>query len=169
MIRECARHEFDIIYKIVDEAAQAYKGVIPADRWRDPYMSREELQAEIDAGVVFWGYEVDGGLAGVMDIQDVRDVTLIRHAYVRPGYQRQGIGSALLNHLQSQTNRPILIGTWAAATWAVQFYETHGFRLVPSAHKDVVLRTYWSIPTRQVEISVVLADDRWFQTRQQDV
>lgn len=169
MIRECDRHEFVIIYEIINEAAQAYKSVIPSDRWRDPYMSKEELQAEIDAGVVFWGYELDGTLAGVMGIQGVRGVILIRHAYVRPGYQRQGIGSALLTHLRSQTDRPILIGTWAAASWAIQFYETHGFRVVPSVKKDELLRTYWSIPARQVETSVVLADDRWFQTREQDI
>lgn len=169
MIRKCNHHKFDIIYEIINEAAQAYKNVIPPDRWHDPYMSKEELQAEIDAGVVFWGYEIDDNLAGVMGIQDVRDVTLIRHAYVRPGHQRRGIGSALLTHLRSQTNRPLLIGTWAAATWAIQFYETHGFRLVPPSRKDEVLRTYWSIPARQVETSVVLADEAWFQRRQHDV
>jgi GNAT superfamily N-acetyltransferase len=133
--------------------------VIPADRYHEPYMPPAELQAEIDAGVRFWGYADEGGeLLGVMGIQDVCDVTLIRHAYVRSSHQGRGVGGALLARLRAQTERPILIGTWAAATWAVAFYERHGFRLVTPAEKDRLLRLYWTIPGRQVETSVVLVE-----------
>lgn len=147
---------------IINAAALAYWGVIPEDRWKDPYMPRAELSKEIDSGVVFWGYHVDEELIGVMGIQDVADVTLMRHAYVRPDSQRRGIGGLLLAHLGRQTDRPILIGTWADAAWAIRFYQKHGFRLVAQEEKGRLLRTYWSIPERQVETSVVLADDRWF-------
>lgn len=157
MIRLCRQQDLEAIYAIVNDAAHVYRGVIPADRWHEPYMPREELQHEVDAGVVFWGYEVDGELVGVMGIQDVQDVTLIRHAYVRPGYQKQGIGGVLLSHLCTLTTRPILIGTWADAIWAVRFYEKHGFRVVSPAEKNRLLLKYWSIPERQVETSVVLA------------
>jgi GNAT superfamily N-acetyltransferase len=164
MIRQCGDADFETIYEIVNDAAAAYKGVIPADRWHEPYMPREELQHEIDAGVRFWGYEEDAGkaegvaLVGVMGIQDVKDVTLIRHAYVRTAQRRKGIGGKLLSHLLTLTERPILIGTWAAATWAVRFYEKHGFRLVSEEEKNRLLKKYWSIPERQVETSVVLAE-----------
>jgi N-acetylglutamate synthase-like GNAT family acetyltransferase len=158
VIRPCTESDFEAIYEIVNDAAQAYKGVIPADRWHEPYMSREELQHEIDAGVRFWGYEEDGTLVGVMGIQDVQDVTLIRHAYVRTTQRRKGIGGKLLSHLLTLTGRPILIGTWAAATWAIQFYEKHGFRLVSEEEKNRLLKTYWSIPERQVRTSVVLVE-----------
>ena len=121
-------------------------------------MGREELQHEIDAGVQFWGYEESGKLIGVMGIQDVQDVTLIRHAYVRTTQRRKGIGGKLLSHLLTLTERPILIGTWAAATWAISFYEKHGFRLVSEEEKNRLLKKYWSIPERQVETSVVLAE-----------
>ncbi len=155
---------------IINDAAQAYKGHIPADRWREPYMSREALQHEIDAGVCFWGYEEDGepfpnGLVGVMGIQDVAgsngaaDVTLIRHAYVYTARRGQGIGGKLLAHLRALAERPILIGTWADAVWAVRFYEKHGFRLVSWEEKDRLLRTYWDIPARQVATSVVLVEN----------
>ena len=150
---------------IINAAAQAYRGVIPEDRWKDPYMSRAELSKEIDSGVVFWGYQVDEELIGVMGIQGVADVTLIRHAYIRPGSQRRGIGGLLLAHLRCQTNRPVLIGTWASAAWATRFYQKHGFRLVPQKEKGRLLRTYWSISERQVETSVVLADDQWFREK----
>ncbi len=162
MIRRCEDHEFEAIYAIVNDAAEAYRGVIPADRWHEPYMSRDELRHELAAGVVFWGYEEGGELVGVMGLQPVGDVTLIRHAYVRTARRNQGIGGQLLSHLRCQTSRPILVGTWAAATWAVRFYEKHGFRLVTPAEKDRLLQRYWSIPPRQVETSVVLADARWF-------
>jgi GNAT superfamily N-acetyltransferase len=164
-VRQCHNHEFDAIYSIINDAAQAYKGIIPADRWKEPYMPRNELRHEMDEGVVFWGYEEDGDLVGVMGIQHVQDVTLIRHAYVRPARQNQGIGGKLLSTLRQQTTRPVLIGTWADAVWAVRFYEKHGFRLVSPAEKERLLRKYWSIPARQVETSVVLADEKWFDAR----
>lgn len=162
MIRQCTNSDLETIYSIINDAAQAYKGVIPKDRWKVPYMSRDELKHEIDEGVVFWGYEEDGKLIGVMGIQHVQDVTLIRHAYVRRARQNQGIGGNLLSELWSQTNRPVLIGTWADAVWAIRFYEKHGFRRLSSKDKDRMLKKYWSISQRQVETSVVLADQKWF-------
>lgn len=162
MIRLCRNDEFDTVCEIVNDAAEAYRGIIPPDRWHEPYMPPEELRHEMDAGVVFWGWEDDGRLVGVMGIQDVRDVTLIRHAYVRTARRNQGLGGRLLAHLHARASRPVLVGTWAAATWAVRFYEKHGFRRVTPREKDRLLRTYWSIPERQVETSVVLADERWF-------
>lgn len=164
MIRQCRDGDFDDIYAIINEAALAYRGVIPADRWKDPYLSREYLGRELGAGVVFWGYEERGELKGVMGIQDVRDVTLIRHAYVRSAYRNHGIGGKLINHLKTLTNKPTLVGTWAAAFWAIRFYEKHGFRLVAWEEKERLLRTYWSIPERQTETSVVLADRSWFES-----
>ena len=143
---------------IVNEAAEAYRATIPPDRWHEPYMPMEELESEIADGVTFWGYEADGELVGVMGIQNVRDVDLIRHAYVLPGQQGRGVGSELIKHLRMIATRPILVGTWAAATWAIRFYERHGFELVTPAEKDRLLRKYWSIPERQIETSVVLAD-----------
>ncbi len=168
MIRQCDNTEFEMIYEIINDAAQAYKGVIPADRWKEPYMSKDELRHEIDEGVVFWGYEEDGELAGVMGVQHVQDVTLIRHAYVRTVKQNQGVGGRLLSRLRKQTTRPILVGTWADAIWATRFYEKHGFRLVSPQEKDRLLRKYWSIPERQIETSVVLADQKWFNARQRE-
>ncbi|MEW6183403.1 MAG: GNAT family N-acetyltransferase [Bacillota bacterium] len=158
MIRKCVEDDFERIYTIVNDAAQAYKGIIPADRWKEPYMSRDELRHEIGEGVVFWGYEDESGLVGVMGIQDVQDVTLIRHAYVRTARRNRGVGGKLLSHLREQTIRPILIGTWADAVWAVRFYEKHGFRMVSPEEKNRLLKRYWKIPERQVETSVVLAD-----------
>jgi N-acetylglutamate synthase-like GNAT family acetyltransferase len=158
MIRPCTDADFDTIHSIINEAAEAYRGVIPADRWHEPYMSREELRHEIESGVRFWGYEEEGDLFGVMGIQDVQDVTLIRHAYVRTAKRGQGIGGKLLATLSTNTSRPILIGTWAAATWAIRFYEKHGFKMVTPEEKDRLLKKYWSIPERQVETSVVLAE-----------
>ena len=160
MIRQCNNDDFETIYEIINDAALAYKGIIPADRWKEPYMSREELHHEIDYGVVFWGDEEDGKLAGVMGIQDVQDVTLIRHAYVRTAERNKGIGSKLLSHLRRMTNRPILIGTWADAVWAIRFYEKHGFRVVSREETNRLLRKYWRIPEQQVETSVVLAEQR---------
>ncbi len=160
MIRQCTEKDFDTILSIINDAARAYKGVIPSDRWKEPYMSEEYLRHEMESGVVFWGYEENGELIGVMGIQDVRDVTLIRHAYVRTVQRNKGIGSRLLSHMKKVTHRPILIGTWADATWAVRFYEKHGFHLVSAEEKDRLLRKYWSIPDRQIETSVVLAEDR---------
>jgi N-acetylglutamate synthase-like GNAT family acetyltransferase len=163
VIRRCSEDDFEAIYSIVNDAAAAYKGVIPADRWHEPYMPKEELRHEIDAGVLFWGYEEGGKLAGVMGIQDVQDVTLFRHAYTRTAMRSRGIGGRLLSLLCEQTNRPILIGTWAAADWAIRFYEKHGFQLVSLEEKNRLLRKYWSIPERQTETSVVLADKKWFK------
>jgi GNAT superfamily N-acetyltransferase len=140
----------------VNAAAEAYRGVIPADRWHEPYMPAEELDAELAAGVAFWGYEAGCELLGIMGIQPVRDVDLIRHAYVLPGSQGGGIGSALLERLTESTARPLLVGTWAAAEWAIRFYRRHGFELVSPERKAELLKQYWTIPERQIETSVVL-------------
>lgn len=166
MIRRCDDSELEKICSIINDAAEAYKGVIPADCWKEPYMSGEELRHEVDeGGILFWGYEEEGELVGVMGIQPVQDVTLIRHAYVRTTLRNQGIEGKLLSFLCQQTTRPILIGTWADADWAVRFYEKHGFKLLSSEEKDRLLRKYWSVPERQVETSVVIADPRWFEGR----
>ena len=161
MIRRCLESDFEATYIIVNEAAQAYRGVIPTDCWRKPYMTRDELRNEIRDCVVFWGYEENGDLLGVMGIQNVKDVSLIWHAYVRSTNQNYGVGGKLLSHLRSLTSRPILVGTWKDATWAVRFYTNHGFKLVSNETKDRLLREYWSISDRQIETSVVLADDTW--------
>ena len=160
-IRPCGAADVPALFAIVNDAARAYKGIIPADRWHEPYMPREELEHEIADGVAFWGAERDGRLVGVMGIQDRGDVTLIRHAYVRTAERRQGIGAGLLRHLETLTAKPILIGTWSAATWAIAFYEKHGYRVLPRPEIVRLLRKYWRIPERQVETSVVLADARW--------
>jgi len=165
VIRKCDDGDFEAIWSIINEAAEAYRGVIPQDRWQEPYMSREELREEIEAGVTFWGYEEGGELIGVMGIQPVQDVTLIRHAYVRPDKQNKGIGGKLLTALRRQTTDPLLVGTWADAGWAILFYEKHGFRLVSAEEKERLLRRYWSIPERQIETSVVLADEKWRNQR----
>jgi GNAT superfamily N-acetyltransferase len=157
-IRPCRVDEGPAILAIVNAAAEAYRGVIPADRWHEPYMSLGELAAEIAAGVAFWGYESGGALVGVMGIQAVRDVDLIRHAYVLPGSQRRGIGAALLARLANTGGRRTLVGTWAAADWAVSFYRRHGFEPVSTERSAELLRTYWAIPERQIATSVVLAN-----------
>jgi GNAT superfamily N-acetyltransferase len=158
-VRRCLDDDRDAILAIVNAAAERYRGVIPADRWHDPYMGAEELGAEIAAGVVFWGHEAgDGTLDGVMGIQPVRDVDLIRHAYVLPHTQGRGVGGELLRFLRAeQGTRALLVGTWAAAEWAIRFYARHGFELVTPEEKDRLLRTYWTIPERQIATSVVLA------------
>jgi len=156
-IRRCGDSDHAAILAIINRAAEAYRGVIPADRWHEPYMSAPELDSEIAAGVVFWGYEADEQLTGVMGFQPVRDVDLIRHAYVVPDSQRRGIGGALLGKLGQLTTRRVLVGTWAAADWAIRFYRRHSFELVAPARKTVLLKTYWDIPDRQIETSVVLA------------
>ena len=160
-IRRCDDSDLDAMYAIINDAAQAYRGIIPADRWHDPYMTREELRHEIEDGVQFWGYEENGRLVGVMGLQDVGDVTLIRHAYVATAKRRTGIGGMLLSVLAGQSDKPLLMGTWADASWAVRFYEKHGFRLVTPEEKDRLLKKYWKIPLRQVETSVVLADAKY--------
>ena len=163
MIRRCDERDLELIWAIINDGAQAYKGIIPADRWTEPYMSKEKLQHEIEDGVVFWGYEEAGTLVGVMGIQPVQDVTLIRHAYVRGSSQKRGIGAQLLSHLREMAIGPVLIGTWADAAWAIRFYERHGFQIVRAEQKDRLLRQYWTIPERQIETSVVLADSKWCQ------
>ena len=157
-IRRCVPEDRPKIFEIVNAAAEAYRGAIPADCWHEPYMPREELDCEIDAGVDFWGYEENGELLGVMGIQSIKDVDLIRHAYVLPGTQGKGIGTQLLAHLETTTDRPILIGTWRDAVWAIRFYERHGYELVPEAQREALLRKYWTlISDRQIEVSIVLA------------
>lgn len=161
-IRACTEGDFDAMYAVINAAATVYAGVIPPDRYHVPYMPAEELRDEIAAGVRFWGWYDAEGLVGLMGIQDSGDVTLIRHAYVAPEHQRTGVGSRLvahlldLPHLAGPPHRPLLVGTWADAAWAIRFYERHGFRLVTPAEKDRLLRRYWRIPERQVETSVVL-------------
>ena len=159
MIRPCLGDERSAILEIVNSAAEAYRGVIPADRWHEPYMSATEFDQEIAAGVEFWGYELEGELLGVMGVQPVGDVDLIRHAYVLPSSQGRGVGSELLEHLAGGATRPMLVGTWAAAEWAIRFYRRHGFEQVSPERKDELLSRYWSIPERQIETSVVLARD----------
>jgi GNAT superfamily N-acetyltransferase len=162
-IRQCTSEDLPGILDVINDAAVAYRGVIAPDRWKVPYMPLAELQHEIAAGVSFWGvYDADVLLA-VMGLQDVGDVSLIRHAYTRTRSQGRGIGKALLKHVTAQTDRPILIGTWAAATWAISFYQSQGFRVL-GREKDDVLRRYWTIPERQIEESVVLADERWTES-----
>ena len=160
VIRKSEDADIPAMLAIINEAAEAYRGVIPADRWHEPYMPRDELAREIAHGVAFWIAEQDGRMSGVMGIQDKGDVALVRHAYVAPTTQRSGVGSSLLRHVEGLVEKPILIGTWAAASWAIAFYRRNGFDVVPPAEKDRLLRTYWSIPARQVETSVVLAKPR---------
>ena len=162
MIRRCETGDGTAILEVINDAARAYQGIIPPDRWSEPYMPADELGREIESGVVFWAYEDKGELVGVMGIQRVRDVTLIRHAYVVTARQNRGVGGALLAFLRGRTSGPILIGTWAAAGWAIRFYEKHGFRLISGREKDRLLQEYWSIPERQIETSIVLADQAWF-------
>jgi GNAT superfamily N-acetyltransferase len=156
-VRQCRNDEGSTILEIINAAAEAYRGVIPTDRWHEPYMRLQELDVELSAGVAFWAYEQAGKVIGVMGIQSVRDVDLIRHAYVRPGTQRRGVGAALIGQLRSLSSRRMLVGTWAAAVWAIAFYQKHGFVLVSPEEKIELLKTYWTIPDRQIETSVVLA------------
>jgi N-acetylglutamate synthase-like GNAT family acetyltransferase len=156
MIRRCSNADLPTIESIVNEAAQAYRGAIPADRWHEPYMPEEELRAEMAAGVAFWGFTREGRLAGVMGLQYVQDVALIRHAYTRTAIRGSGVGGALLEHLKREARAPLLVGTWKAATWAVRFYEKRGFVLASESEKERLLQRYWNIPERQVEESVVL-------------
>jgi GNAT superfamily N-acetyltransferase len=160
-IRPCREDERGAIFEIINAAAIAYRGVIPDDCWHEPYMPERELEDEIAAGVGFWGYEIDGALAGVMGLQAVRDIELIRHAYVLPSAQGHGVGTRLLEHLRERSGRPMLVGTWAAAHWAISFYRRHEFELVPADRTAAVLRQYWTISERQIETSVVLADARF--------
>jgi len=157
-IRPCRNDEQGAMLAIVNAAAEAYRGVIPQDCWHEPYMSTSELSNELDADIKFWGYESDRALLGIMGVQRVRDVDLVRHAYVLPEFQHQGVGSALIRQLRTLSELRMLVGTWAAATWAIAFYERHQFKLVPVGRKEELLRSYWTIQDRQIEASVVLAN-----------
>jgi GNAT superfamily N-acetyltransferase len=157
-LRRCSDHDRYALLTIINAAAEAYRGVIPEDCWHEPYMSRAELDTEICAGVEFWGYEAEDTLIGVMGIQPVRDVDLIRHAYVQPGMQGHGVGAGLIAHLRRLSTRRMLVGTWVDASWAIRFYQRNGFELVEPGHAATLLRTYWTITERQVETSVVLVD-----------
>jgi N-acetylglutamate synthase-like GNAT family acetyltransferase len=161
MIREGTEEDLDEIFNVINDAALAYKGVIPPDRWREPYMTKEELKAQIEGGVRFSCYVDDDEIIGVMGIQDKTEVELIRHAYVRTGRRNKGVGTLLLSELIGGSTKPILIGTWKAADWAIGFYEKHGFSLVNEKEKNRLLKKYWAIPDRQVETSVVLVDEKY--------
>ena len=165
MISRCEQKDFNDIYEIINDAASAYRGVIPADSWHEPYMTEDELKKQMDEGVQFWSYIEDRKIIGVMGIQPKEDVTLIRHAYVRTIKRKKGIGSKLLEHLRTIAATPVLIGTWADANWAIEFYQKHGFRLLPTDEKNNLLRKYLTIPVRQIEASVVLASSDW-ETKQ---
>ena len=162
-IRGSTPADVPAIFAIVNDAAQAYRGVIPADRWHEPYMPMDEVRSEIAAGVQFWVAEEDGKVLGVMGIQDKGDVALVRHAYTATSAQRKGVGTRLLRHVEALNEKPVLIGTWADAKWAIDFYVRNGYTVVSHAEKERLLRTYWNIPVRQVDTSVVLADRRWMQ------
>jgi GNAT superfamily N-acetyltransferase len=160
-IRPSRDEDLAAMLDIVNAAAQAYRGVIPADRWHEPYMPAGELEQEIADGVAFWVEEDQGRLAGIMGIQDKGEVALVRHAYVAPAMQQKGVGTRLLRHVEGLANKPVLIGTWADATWAIDFYRRNGYTVLAQAEKYTLLRKYWTIPQRQIETSVVLADERW--------
>jgi N-acetylglutamate synthase-like GNAT family acetyltransferase len=166
MIFKCQQTDFNQICEIINDAASAYRGIIPADRWHEPYMPGDELKKQITDGVEFWSYRDDDRILGVMGIQFKEDVTLIRHAYVRTTERQKGIGGKLLKHLYQISTTPVLIGTWADAKWAIEFYQKHGFRLLPETEKNSLLRKYWTIPERQAETSVVLADGSWISKKQ---
>lgn len=165
MIRKATDQDFEAIFQIINDAAIAYKGVIPADRWHEPYMSEAELKAQIEDGVKFSCYDDDDAVIGVMGIQDKTDVELIRHAYVRTNQRNKGIGTLLLRELIKDATKPILVGTWKAADWAIRFYEKNGFCLVDEDEKNRLLKKYWAIPERQVETSVVLVDEKYQKTK----
>ena len=161
MIKTCTESDFETIYDIINDAARSYRGVIPQHCWHEPYMSKNELSLEIQDGIVFWGAEQNSQLVGVMGLQEKRYVTLIRHAYVRTQVQNQGIGTNLLRHMEEVTEKPILIGTWANAAWAIAFYRKNGYKLVSESEKILLLKKHWNIPELQIETSVVLANDKW--------
>jgi len=164
-IRKSVANDFEAILAIINDAAQAYRGVIPSDRWHEPYMSADELAKEIASGVIFWMAEDGGQPLGVMGIQDKEDVALVRHAYTATTLQRKGIGTKLLRRVEALADKPILIGTWADASWAIEFYRRNGFTVVSDGDRNRLLRAYWSVPARQVETSVVLADRRWMKAQ----
>jgi N-acetylglutamate synthase-like GNAT family acetyltransferase len=165
LVRGMRESDLAAALTIVNDAARSYRGVIPADRWHEPYMSRDELEQEIADGVIFWVADEDGSVLGVMGLQDKGDVALVRHAYIAPTVQRKGVGTTLLRHVERLASRPILIGTWADASWAIEFYRRNGYTVVSNEQKDTLLRKYWAIPARQIDTSVVLADGRWMQAQ----
>ena len=162
MIRKCIPGDFKRIYEIINDASREYKGFIPEEYWKEPYMSIDELKGELDAGIELWGYEEKGELIGVMGIQHIQNVSLTRHAYVCSDMQNRGIGSKLLSHLRGLTQEPILIATWSKDVLAIRFYEKHGFRQVSKEEGYQLQREYWSTPERKIKASVVLADEKWF-------
>lgn len=164
MITRCNADYTLLIHEVINEAATAYKGVIPSDRYHEPYMTVDDLKQEISNGVDFSGYFQNGELVGVMGLQNVLDIALIRHAYVKSSKQKTGIGRDLLNHLLQKVTSPVLIGTWRDAFWAIAFYEKNGFKIVTKEQKNFLLKKYWTIPERQIEESVVLADSKWCLT-----
>lgn len=168
MIRKCSIDDYEAILSIINDAAEVYRGIIPTELWREPYMSADELRKEINSDVRFFCLEVGGSLVAVMGTQSVRDVILIRHAYVRTNRQRKGEGGRLLQYLVDNARKPILIGTWKSARWALRFYEKHGFRLIEGGEKDRLLKAYWQIPARQIDASVVMADHQARQEVVQD-
>lgn len=161
MIRKAERCNIDEMCIVINDGASAYKGVVPDDRWHEPYMPLADLDSEIAAGVQFSCYMQAGQILGVMGVQDKGSVVLIRHAYVRTAARRQGIGAKLLNDLVLKTEKPVLAGTWRAARWAIDFYQKHEFSVLPERQAQELLRKYWNVPTRQMETSVVLADQRF--------
>jgi len=161
IIKSDQKKDFETIYEIINDASIAYKGIIPSDRWQAPYMSKEELKKQIIEGVEFWNFKEDNRVLGVMGIQFKKEVTLIRHAYVRTLARQKGIGGKLLNQLINMSETPILIGTWADASWAISFYKKNGFKVLPETEKNKLLKIYWDIPERQVETSIVLASNDW--------
>jgi len=156
MIRKYTDSDFDRVHFIINDAAIAYKGHIPDDRWHEPYMSKEELKEQISEGIIFSCYIENDKIIGVMGIQEKTDVCLIRHAYVLTTARKHGIGTQLLRHLVDSCTKPVLIGTWTAAEWAIRFYEKNGFVLVSDDEKNTLLKKYWGVPSRQIETSVVL-------------
>jgi N-acetylglutamate synthase-like GNAT family acetyltransferase len=161
MIRKAADQDFEELFNIINDAAIAYKGVIPADRWHEPYMTKEELKVQIEDGVSFSCYVDNNEIIGVMGIQDKTDVELIRHAYVRTKQRNKGIGTLLLRELIKNSTKPILVGTWKAASWAISFYKKNDFSLVDEEEKNRLLKKYWATSERQVETSVVLVDEKY--------
>lgn len=166
MIFKCNQEDLHVICDIINDASIAYKGVIPEDRWHEPYIPEDELRTQLADGVEFWGFKVEGRVLGVMGIQYKGEVTLIRHAYVRTSERSQGIGGKLLTHLNSMATTPILIGTWEDAKWAINFYLKNGFRLLEREEINILLPKYWKIPSRQVETSVILASSNWISINQ---
>jgi N-acetylglutamate synthase-like GNAT family acetyltransferase len=165
LVRRMRESDLVAALTIVNDAARSYRGVIPADRWHEPYLSRDELEREIADGVIFWVADEDESLLGVMGLQDKGEVALVRHAYIAPTVQRRGVGTLLLRHVAALANKPVLIGTWADSSWAIEFYRRNGFTVVSNEQKDTLLRKYWAIPARQIDTSVVLADGRWMQAQ----